>query len=55
MISHTHMARVYIAQARATPHRSWRTTLLDWAGARRRRALKEIQSLSRHPVQQPLF
>lgn len=30
-----HMARVYLTQARATPHLSWRATLLAWAKARR--------------------
>lgn len=30
-----HMARVFIAQARATPHPGWRATLLVWAKKRR--------------------
>lgn len=29
------MARVFIAQARATPHAGWRATLLSWALRRR--------------------
>ena len=29
------MARVYLAQARATPHAGWRATLLGWARRRR--------------------
>lgn len=29
------MARVYLTQARATPHASWRATLLRWAKQRR--------------------
>jgi hypothetical protein len=30
-----HMARVYLTQARATPHLRWRATLLAWAKKRR--------------------
>ncbi|MDT4880375.1 hypothetical protein FQZ97_1161230 [compost metagenome] len=32
---HIHQARVYLAQARATPHRGWRMILLSWAAKRR--------------------
>lgn len=36
--SQINLARVYMAQARATPHRSFAFTLIEWAGAARRRA-----------------
>lgn len=32
------IARVYIAQARATPWRGWKFQLLEWAAKRRREA-----------------
>ena len=35
MITDRHMARVFLAQARATPHAGWRATLLGWALERR--------------------
>lgn len=35
---HIHMARVYLHQARCTPHRSWRFTLMQWAAERRLKA-----------------
>lgn len=35
---HKYMARVYLAQARSTPHRDWCLTLLEWAANRRRLA-----------------
>lgn len=35
MVKDRHMAPVYIAQARATPHAGWRATLLTWAKKRR--------------------
>lgn len=31
IVSDLHMARVYLAQAKATPHREFRVTLLEWA------------------------
>lgn len=34
-VTDRHMARVYLAQARATPHLGWRATLLAWAKKRR--------------------
>ncbi|SDX15316.1 hypothetical protein SAMN05518669_103415 [Variovorax sp. YR634] len=34
-VTDRHMARVYLAQARATPHAGWRATLLGWAKKRR--------------------
>ena len=36
--SHIRLARVYIAQARVTPHRAWSFTLLQFAANARRRA-----------------
>ncbi|MDQ0082883.1 hypothetical protein J2W35_003242 [Variovorax boronicumulans] len=45
MITDRHMARVYLAQARATPHAGWRATLLAWA-RRRRVAGRRGQQLS---------
>lgn len=36
--SQLRLARVYLAQARATPHRSFAFTLIEWAGNARRRA-----------------
>lgn len=35
MVDNRHMARVFLAQARATPHAGWRATLLAWAKKRR--------------------
>lgn len=35
---HIYQARVYLAQARATPHRSFRARLLSWAAKRRQQA-----------------
>ncbi|MDP9908265.1 hypothetical protein J2W27_000358 [Variovorax boronicumulans] len=35
MVNDRHMARVFLAQARATPHAGWRATLLAWARRRR--------------------
>lgn len=35
MVDDRHMARVFLTQARATPHAGWRATLLGWAKARR--------------------
>ncbi|MGJ7611103.1 MULTISPECIES: hypothetical protein [unclassified Variovorax] len=35
MITDRHMARVFLTQARATPHAGWRATLLAWAKKRR--------------------
>ncbi|CAA2106123.1 hypothetical protein [Variovorax paradoxus] len=35
MITDRHMARVFLTQARATPHAGWRATLLTWAKKRR--------------------
>jgi hypothetical protein len=35
MITDRHLARVFIAQARATHHAGWRATLIDWARKRR--------------------
>lgn len=35
---HIRMARVFLHQARATAHRSWKITLLQWAAERRRKA-----------------
>lgn len=35
MTTDPHMARVFLVQARATPHAGWRATLLGWAKKRR--------------------
>lgn len=37
-----YMARVYLAQAKATKHRSWAFTLLGWAANCRRQAMAEL-------------
>ena len=37
-----YMARVYLAQAKATKHRSWAFTLLRWAANCRRQAMAEL-------------
>ena len=49
--SQINLARVYMAQARATPHRSFAFTLIEWAGAARRRAM----ATGRLPEQAELF
>ena len=38
---HKHLARVYIAQSRATQHRQWKITLLNWACERTRQAMQK--------------
>ena len=40
--AHIHQARVYLAQARATPHRGWRFRLMEWAADRYRSAVAEM-------------
>jgi hypothetical protein len=35
---HIYQARVYLAQARATPHHSFRALLQNWAAKRRQQA-----------------
>jgi len=37
-----YMARVYLAQAKATKHRAWAFTLLSWAAKARREAAAEL-------------
>lgn len=50
-----HMARVYLAQARAQRvHRGWAASLLTWAGERRRAAMRCLP-VAPLPVQEPLF
>lgn len=40
-VTYNHMARVYLAQARATKHRGWAFTLLAWAAKCRKAAMNE--------------
>lgn len=54
MVTDRYMARVYIQQARETPHRGWAFVLLGWAGDRRRAALAAIKRPA-VPVQAELF
>jgi len=46
VVSDLHMARVYLAQAKATPHREFRVTLLEWACncTRRHARLREVRN-----------
>lgn len=41
VVDHKHMARVLIAQSRATTHRQWKITLLNWACDYTRRAMQK--------------
>jgi hypothetical protein len=52
VITDRDMARVFLAQARATPHAGWRATLLAWARLRRV-AGRRVQE--RRPQQISLF
>ena len=54
MVTNSYMARIYIAQARAAKHQTWRNTLLHWAARRRLAALNEIR-ISRKNEQLDLF
>jgi len=40
-----YMARVYLAQAKATKHRAWAFTLLAWAAKHRMASMKQQRSL----------
>lgn len=51
MTTHQHMARVYLAQARATPWPDFRSTLIRWA---RRRLHDHIRSIKRSQMEIPL-
>lgn len=51
MTPNQHMARVYIAQARATPWPDFRSTLIRWA---RRRLHDHIRSIRRGQMEIPL-
>jgi len=54
--SQINLARVYMAQARATPHRSFAFTLIEWAGAARRRAAgREPVEVKRDECAPPLI
>lgn len=53
--THIHMARVHLGQARAQRiHRDWSAVLLNWAGERRRAAMRCLPAAP-EPVQEPLF
>lgn len=51
MTPNQHMARVYLAQARATPWPQFRTVLVRWA---RRRLHDHIRSIKRGQLEIPL-
>lgn len=51
MTTNQHMARVYIAQARATPWPEFRSTLIRWA---RNRIHRHIRSTKRGQLEIPL-
>lgn len=41
VVDDKHMARVLIAQSRATQHRQWKITLLNWACDYTRQAMRK--------------
>ena len=43
IVTHKHMARLYISEARRTKHRAWAFTLLTWAAKCRLAAMAEVR------------
>ena len=45
MTDHRHQARVYMTEARSTPHDSWKRTLVRWARDRHHRHINQRRAI----------